>query len=110
MNIENKYPVTIFKRTNDYGTFYSLGLSKKNLDGNYINGYMDCRFKKDVTLDNQTRIKIKNAWLDFYVKDKRTITYIFISDFEVVDKQETTNDPYAEFGNSIKAEELDLPF
>lgn len=114
MNIENKYPVTIFKRENDYGTFYSLGLSKKNMDGEYVNGYMDCRFKKGVTLDNQTRIYIKNAWLDFYLKDKRTNTYIFISDFELADKEETKEDVYANFGSSITAEQIDempdLPF
>ena len=111
MNIENKYPVTIFKRTNDYGTFYSVGLSKKNMDGEYVNGYMPCKFKNGVSLDNQTRINIKKAWLDFYLKDKVTKTYIFISDFELVDKEETKEDPYANFGNSVKAEELDdLPF
>ena len=40
-------------------------------------------------MHNQTKINIKNAWLDFYVKDKKTIDYIFISDFEIVeDKKE----------------------
>lgn len=114
MNIENKYPATIFKRENNYGTFYSLGLSKKNMDGEYVNGYMPCKFKKGVTLDNQTRIYIKNAWLDFYLKNKITNTYIFISDFELADKEETKKDAYADFGNSFTAEQVDeipdLPF
>lgn len=119
MNIQNKYPVTIFKRENNYGTFYSVGLSKKNMEGNYVNGYMDCKFKKEVVLDNKTKINMKNAWLDFYVKDKKTIPYIFISDFDLVDtKQEQPKeeqfDPYKTFGTSITGEQLDedmeLPF
>ena len=120
MNIENKYPVMVFKNVNDGKVFYSIGLSKKDADGNYVNGYMTCKFKKDVELENQTKIYIKNAFLTFYVKDKITVPYIFISEFETVDqtiekmKNEGVEDPYANFGNSITVEQIDempdLPF
>ena len=85
MNISNDYAVTIYRNDTQYGTFYKAGISKKDVKGNYINGYKDCRFKKDVQLENKTKIYIKKAWLDFYVKNKKTIDYIFISEFETVE-------------------------
>lgn len=117
MNIEQKYPVMIFKNINDGKTFYSMGLSRKDAEGNYVNGYMTCKFKKDVELEDKTKIMIKKAFLTFYLKDKITVPYIFVSDFDLVDtslqtmKNEGVDDPFAAFGNSVTAEELDdLPF
>lgn len=122
MNIENKYPVMIFKNINNGKAFYSMGLSRKDAEGNYVNGYMTCKFKKDVELEDKTKIMIKKAFLTFYVKDKITVPYIFVSDFDLVDtsiqtmKNEAVEDPYSTFGSSITAEELDnfsedmLPF
>ena len=89
MNINNNYPVMIFASEFNGKRYYKVGLSKKDVNGEYINGYKDVKFKNDVFMHNQTKINIKNAWLDFYVKDKKTIDYIFISDFEIVeDKKE----------------------
>lgn len=122
MNIEQKYPVMIFKAINNGKTFYNLGLSRKDEKGNYINGYINCKFKKDVELEDKTKIYIKSAFLTFYLKDKITVPYIFISEFETIDQtlerikteNEVQEDPYAAFGNSITAEEIDsgmeLPF
>lgn len=117
MNIENKYPVLIFKNINNGKTFYSMGLSRKDAEGNYVNGYITCRFKKDVELEDKTKIMIKSAFLTFYLKEKITVPYIFVSDFDLVDtslqtmKNEAVEDPYKDFGSSITAEELDgLPF
>lgn len=116
MNISNEYAVTIFRNDSQYGTFYKVGISKKDVNGNYINGYKDCRFKKDVQLENKTKIYIKKAWLDFYVKDKKTIDYIFISEFEIVSDAapttkneqaaESVDDPFL----GIEIDDNDLPF
>lgn len=84
MNIVNEYPVMVFRNDYEGRALYSLGLSKKNQDNSYSNGYISCRFKKDVELENQTKIYIKKAWLDFYLKDKVTVPYIFISEFETL--------------------------
>ena len=126
MNISNKYPVMIFKSEYQGNKFYKVGLSKKDVDGNYINGYMPVRFKKGVELEDKTKIYIKNAWLDFYIKDKTTMPYIFISEFEKLEdtienaKQKEELDPYETFGKTIEhkttltTEEIDqlpdLPF
>lgn len=74
----------IFAKDYNDRTFYSVGLSKKKQDGEYENGYMDVVFKKGVSLANKTKIDVKKAWLTFYVKEKRTVPQIFISEFEVV--------------------------
>ena len=89
MNISNDYAVMIFASEFNGKRYYKAGLSKKDVNGEYINGYKDVWFKNDVFVHNQTKINIKKAWLDFYVKDKKTIDYIFISEFEIVeDKKE----------------------
>lgn len=110
----------IFRQDKDGKRFYSIGLSRKDQNGNFINGYMTVVFKKDVELENKTKIKIKEAWLGFNVKDKKTYPHIFINDFEVVESgkevaKEETN-PFEEFGqqfevgHQIEIEDSDLPF
>ena len=128
MQITSDREEMIFRQEKDNKRFYSIGLSRKDQNGNYINGYITAVFKKDVDIPNQTKIKIKEAWLGFNVKDKKTYPHIFINDFEIVQevakkvantsKKETN--PFEEFGNSIKTdfdfgeqiqiEDSDLPF
>ena len=68
--------VMIFK--NEKGT-YKIGMSKKDRNNQYFNGYMLCRFKKGVELENKTKIKIKNAFLTFFLNEKETVPYIMIT-------------------------------
>lgn len=92
MNIQTDKSKTIYKYTTKDGKeFYSIGLSKKKQDGTYENGFINCRFKKDINLENKTRILIKKGWVDFYVKDRITYPFIFINEFEIIqdDKQES---------------------
>lgn len=91
MNIESEKPKMVYKYTTNKGIeMYSLGLSKKDKEGNYTNGFINCKFRKDIKLENKTKIQIKSAWLDFYVKDRITYPFIFINEFEIIqdDKQE----------------------
>ena len=103
----------IFKNEYNGKSSYSLGLSKKDKDGKYIKGYITVNFKKGVELNNQTKIKIKSAWLDFYKKDKATIPTIFINEFEVVneiptEKLKTKTD--FDLGQQIEITDEDLPW
>lgn len=92
MNIQTDKPKMIYKYTTEDGKeFYSLGLSKKKQDGTWEMGFINCRFKKDVNLDNKTKILIKNAWLDFTIKDKKTYPFIFINEFEIVQDNKQEN-------------------
>lgn len=114
MKIIHEYPVAIFKNKKDDKTFYRLGLSKKDLNGNYINGYIDCRFRKDATIDDNKKMYIKDAWLDFWVKDKITHPYIFINKFEyvadIIEDAKKEPDAFEEFANEVELKDEDLPF
>ena len=76
-------PVMVFKNVNNDKTYYKIGLSKKNMEGNYINGYVTAVFNKDVEIHNKAKIILKNAILDFYIKEKNTIPFIRVFDFEI---------------------------
>ena len=126
MNIENKYPVIIFRNEFEGRAFYNVGLSKKDQEGNYINGSIACKFKKDVNVEHLSKIYIKKAWLDFYKKEKETVPFIFISEFEYVgdviqgSKQPSDSeivqavmndeDPFKTFGEELALSDEDLPF
>lgn len=83
MNIIDEREKTIFRNEYEGKVSYSIGLSKKKEDGTFENGYMPIRFKKGTELKDKTKIKIKEAWLDFYKADKKTIPYIFVNKFEM---------------------------
>ena len=108
--ISNRYE-TIYKNEFDGKVSYAIGLSKKKEDGTYENGYMPVRFKKDVSLDNKTKIKIKQAWIDFYKIEKKTFVYLFINDFEKEqqEKQEQSKDIWNS-GKNIEIDDDELPF
>lgn len=129
MNIVTNRPYTVFR--NDYNgySFYKLGISKKSQNGEWINGYIRCQFRKNVEVENRTRIYFKKAWLNFYLKDKETILCIFIDEFETVDEtienskmpdnnklEEVVNamvkedDPFKDFGEEVIIDENQLPF
>ena len=114
MNITNEHEVTIYRNDGQYGTSYSIGLSKKKQDGSYENGFMPCRFKKDVEIENKTKLFIKDAWLSFNVKDKKTFPFVFINEYKLLDdainppKEE--KDPYKEFADETEIKQEDLPF
>ena len=126
MQIINKYSVNIFKNTYNDRDYYKVGISKKGSDGKYIDGTMDCQFRKDVKVDSTKKIYIKEAWLDFYLTEEKkndktyTIThpYIFINKFEyvgeVIEESKVANDPLENNGSvyldEIELDNSDLPF
>lgn len=120
MHIEEDRTRIIFKTQNGDNTFYSVGLSKKDKDGNYINGYMSCKFPKDAVIENKTKIKILDGWVDFYVKDKITNPYIFINKYEIIedgkivyekqDIPQNVKTDYDDLRSDVQLEDSDLPF
>ena len=114
MNIESDRAKTIFRHEKDGKVFYSIGLSKKDIDGNYISGCITCRFPKDADIPDRAKLIVKKGWLDFYVKDKITHPYLFISQYEIEEKKEEVEVPkniktdYDDSG--IQLGDNDLPF
>lgn len=103
MHIKENEEVMIFK--NDKG-YYSIGLSRKDRNGKYFNGYFPCQFKNGIEIENKTRIKIRNAFMSFYLKDEKTMPYIMVTDFDIVEKREN----YAKLKGDVEIEESELPF
>ena len=126
MNIITEQSYTVFRNDYNQYTFYKLGISKRDATGKWINGYIRCKFKKDVVVENKTRIYLKKAWLSFDLKEKETMPFIFISEFETIDEtienskksaeksaeepQRTAEDPFKDFGEEITLSDDDLPF
>ena len=107
--------------------YYKIGLSKKLKNGEYENGYVDIQFKQGIEIHNKERIYLKDAFLTFYKsKDKATIPYIFVMDFErIADTiehskekdavKQDVKDGFADFGKEVILDEIeiddsDLPF
>lgn len=112
MNIECEKEKMIFRNEKDGKVFYSIGLSKKNQDGKYTSGYIACRFPKNTNIENKTKIKILNAWLDFWVDDKKiTHPYIFINKYEMIlDGIPNMKSEHSEKGVQLTDEEIDKAF
>lgn len=122
MNITSEQPYTVFRNDYNQYTFYKLGISKRDATGKWINGYIRCKFKKDVVVENKTRIYLKKAWLSFDLKEKETMPFIFVAEFETIDEtienskknaeeqQRTAEDPFKDFGEETEIRDEDLPF
>lgn len=108
MKIINEYPVKIFSKDYEGKTYYKMGLSKKDKEGHYVNGYIDARFRKDIKVDTDKRIYIKDAWLDFYLdKDNKTKLYIFINEFSYVEDVIEESKIYID---ELELNDNDMPF
>lgn len=123
MNIQSDKPYMIFEKEYNGKKYYKIGLSKKLKNGEYENGYVDIQFKQGVEIHNKERIYLKDAFLTFYKsKDKATIPYIFVMDFERVENTKESNivkhdtkDDFKDFGKEVILDEVeitdeDLPF
>lgn len=101
--------VIVFAKEHNDMTFYSIGLSKKKMDGTYLNGYINASFRKGVVVPNKTKIEIKKAWLDFYVnRENHTVPQIFISEFDFMEDREGSKP--AEAPEGFAALDDDIPF
>ena len=115
--ISNKEEM-IFRKDYKGEPMYSIGLSKKDKQGNFMNGYITANFKKGTDIPNRSKIKIKEAWLSFYQKDRTTIPTIFVNDYEIAQEPKKEENPYEEmkakvesdFGEQIQLTDDDYPF
>lgn len=109
-------PVTIFRKDREYsgGTFatYSVGVSSKDRDDNWVNGYLDVCFKKGVEVCNKSKISINNAFpVVRKYNDKAYVSWM-ITDFDVVEEGQPTpaNDLANQGFLNIPEGAEDLPF
>lgn len=90
-----------------YGTMYSVQLSKKGKDDKWENGYINAQFRKDVIVPDGAKINIISGWISFYkTKEGKYAYYIFINEFEILETKESTS---SENFNTVD-KPSDLPF
>ena len=92
--VTEQTPVTVYvnERQTQNGTFntYSIGVSSKDKDGNWVNGFLPCNFRKGTEIANKSKISISNSFPTVRkYTDKtgteRTEIGIFVLDYEVVE-------------------------
>ena len=81
-------PVTVYrqdKTANSGATYqqYSLGVSSKDKDGNWVNGFLDCQFKKGIDIPNKSKINIKNAFYTVSEYNGKKYYKIFVMEYEM---------------------------
>ena len=71
MELKTDKIYTISKNEYNGKTYYKINLTKKDKkEKKLIAGSINCRFKKDIILDDKQKIKILDANLDFYNNSK----------------------------------------
>lgn len=110
MKITSSRDEMIFKNEKDGKVSYLIGMSKKNENGEYESGFFPARFRKGVSLENQTKIRIKDAWLDFFKIEKRTLPFMFINDFDIVNNDKVEEKSFDNWGSAKDIEPDELPF
>lgn len=67
---------------------YSMAVASKDKDGNWVNGFIDCTFKKGVEVNHKSVINIKNAFYTCSKYNDKVYVKVMITDFYVVDEGE----------------------
>lgn len=92
--ITEQTTVTVYvnERQTQNGSFktYSIGVSSKDKDGNWVNGFLPCNFRKGTDIANKSKITISNSFPTVRkYTDKtgteRTEIGIFVLDYTVVE-------------------------
>lgn len=110
--------VYVSERQTQNGTFktYSIGVSSKDKDGNWVNGFLPCNFRKGTEIANKSKITISNSFPTVRkYTDKtgteRTEIGIFVLDYEVVEGSQPAPAPNGDDFMSIPAGIVEeLPF
>ena len=91
--VTDEKPVTIYRKDRDTQnggkfTTYSIGIASKDKDGNWVNGFIDCVFRKGTEVNNKAKIKIADSFYTVNEYNGKKYIKLFILDFTVVDQGE----------------------
>lgn len=100
------------EKTSENGKFttYCLGVNSKNQDGNWVNGYLNCKFKKGVTVANKSKIKIKSSFFVATRSNNKSYVHLMITDFELLEPGENAEDSADDFMKIPEGAADDAPF
>ena len=91
-------------------TSYTLGVNSKTQSGDWVNGYISCRFKKGVSVANKTKIKIKKSFFVASKSGDKSYTHLMITDFDILEQGESAASDADGFMKIPDAETDDVPF
>lgn len=91
-------------------TLYSMMISSKDMDNNWVNGFINCRFKKGIEVNNKAKILIKSAFPTVAKWGDRAEVTWMILDFEVVDAGEVPVSGTDFIDMPADGEDTELPF
>lgn len=104
MQITTKYPITIYRKEFGDKVLYSTRVIKKYKEWKYLGAFIPVKFKKDIKVEDRSKIKIMNGWLDFYNdKENKPVFTIFISEFSTEE-----GDVFQDFGDSVELDDTFL--
>ena len=116
--ITDDKPVVVYRqdKTSSNGaayTQYSIGVSSKNASGEWVNGFIECQFKKGVNIANKSKISISNSFYTVTEYNGKKYYKLFIMDFNVVEDgngftpaPNNNSNPFVDIDASITQEEL----
>lgn len=84
----NKY--TVWKQTRYDKDYYKIQVTQTNYNGTKDKFYLEVRFKRNITLKNQTDIIIHKAYENLQKNPRdyfRPIVYLLITEFEICEKK-----------------------
>ena len=115
--IEPDRKYRVWKKTYKDVDYYKIKMQQKNYDETVDTFYQEIRFKKGVSVPNETDIIIKEAYENYRKNPKdeyNGIPYLLITKFEEIKSQEKIQkDALNEFNDvmdDIEIDESDLPF
>lgn len=108
-------PVTVYRQDKTSGSGvayqqYSLGVASKDKDGNWVNGFVECQFKKGVDIPNKSKINIKNAFYIVSEYNGKKYYKIFIMEYEMEEAGASPVQVDAAGFMSVDAIDEELPF
>lgn len=89
---------------------YSMGVNKKDQNGNWVNGYLPCTFKKGVSVPNKSKIKINSSFFYPQKSGDRSFVKLMITDFDILEGGETAAQDADEFMKIPEDANDEVPF
>ena len=83
-------PVSVYRQDkvsssgNAY-TQYSIGVSSKNTEGNWVQGFIECAFRKGTDIPNKAKIEITNSFYTVNEYNGKKYLKLFVLDYTVVE-------------------------
>ena len=73
-------------------TFFTIPVTKKDKSGNNVGGEKNVNLINGQDIQNGQKIKILDMFEDFYKKDYTTIFTLVITEYELIDDDEDSNE------------------